>query len=404
MSFPQFCLNAIGQVQAVDTGTVTQTIAAQGYVGSSPLVSTDSPTVTDNYAGGFKYSSGGALRIYDATAGLPAVSYPFGSVRVTANGQLCVNISSVDTDDVVYVGGLAVTNDGRVYISTGGGSAYTGPLDLVPGAVVALDQFAPSASMIGLPYATIRSSGGGSQSFNYGETPPTAAIATFLGVNDGFYSTWRDGSGAGKDAVQVTELAQPAYLASAFGAVPTLSFVNYAEFLATASIAFPSSEMTVFLVLNMSGLVARNNPIGINYTNFSGTDGVLGNIAHVSGGTDSDFEIDAYDGSGNEMGGKTDAIVGACDVNCVIDYKVGTGVRELKFNGVSINFASTYGDTVSSVSGLLAIGANDADNPSGLAFYQGNIGAVYMYPMLLSDGDRALVRSKLAANFNITLP
>ena len=110
MIFLNASVAADGQVQAVDTGTVTSFNGPQGYVGANPLVTTDAVDDADMSFGGFKYRYDGALRIAESSEGSS-----IGGLLATAAGQLCVVLDAVGAD-VANVGGVAVTNDGRVYM------------------------------------------------------------------------------------------------------------------------------------------------------------------------------------------------------------------------------------------------------------------------------------------------
>lgn len=104
-----------GVVQAT-TGAATSFIAGQGYVDTSVLVS-DSHDISDRYICGLRYSNDGELRIYDATGGLPAgIKYNHG-VATTEDGQACIQTDPFDSEDVAYLNGVALTADGRIYMS-----------------------------------------------------------------------------------------------------------------------------------------------------------------------------------------------------------------------------------------------------------------------------------------------
>lgn len=113
--FIQSALNDVGQVQAVDTGTVSSFIAGQGYVLGSPLVTDEAVSTKDTLSGGFRYRYDGALRIHDATLGVPAKSFISQGLRVTGVGQLCVILD--DPSDAFSLAGVAVAADGRVFMN-----------------------------------------------------------------------------------------------------------------------------------------------------------------------------------------------------------------------------------------------------------------------------------------------
>ena len=115
-------LDATGRLNAVATGTTTRFISGQGYVEqgagtvAKPLMVTQAVNAADTWVGGFRYRADGALRLVDATAGLPAGAVAKAGVMFSTTGQLCYTSAAVGAD-VVKVDGVAVMNDGRVYIN-----------------------------------------------------------------------------------------------------------------------------------------------------------------------------------------------------------------------------------------------------------------------------------------------
>jgi hypothetical protein len=115
-------LDADGRLNAVATGTVTRFISGQGYVEqvagtiAKPLMVTEAVAAADGWVGGFRYRADGALRLVDATAGLPAGARAKAGVMFSTTGQLCYTSDAVGSD-VVRIDGVAITNDGRVYIA-----------------------------------------------------------------------------------------------------------------------------------------------------------------------------------------------------------------------------------------------------------------------------------------------
>lgn len=83
--------------------------------------------------------------------------------------------------------------------------SYVGPLDILPGALVAYSQRAMSAAKRGYALYTIKEEGGDTtQSFNSDATTgdaPVAAITTFLDGEIGNIEIWNDQSGNGSDLI-----------------------------------------------------------------------------------------------------------------------------------------------------------------------------------------------------------
>ena len=95
--------------------TATTWIGAQGYTSASPLGSSAAVGATDGYSGGVAYSAAGEVRLVDATAGLPAESVVRGGFAANA-GRLCYTTDAPGASSV-RIGGVAVTEDGRVHAS-----------------------------------------------------------------------------------------------------------------------------------------------------------------------------------------------------------------------------------------------------------------------------------------------
>jgi len=133
------------------------------------------------------------------------------------------------------------------------GGGYTGPLDLVPGAVVAYGQRALSAAKLGTALYTIREDGGNTtQSFNSDATTgdaPVAAITTFLNGANGYVTTWNDQSGNAVTIAQATALNQPSWIASAQNNRPAIGpAVNHASLASTSQVAI-NGQWTSFHVV-----------------------------------------------------------------------------------------------------------------------------------------------------------
>ena len=116
-------LDADGRLNAVATGTVTRFVSGQGYVEqvagtvAKPLMVTQAVGATDTWVAGFRYRADGALRLVDATLGLPAGATNNQGVMMSTSGQTCYTSDAVNAADVVRNEGVAVTNDGRVYVN-----------------------------------------------------------------------------------------------------------------------------------------------------------------------------------------------------------------------------------------------------------------------------------------------
>lgn len=109
-------LDADGTANILADGTAaTSWIGAQGYTDEQPIGTTDAVDAADAFSAGVRYTSGGAVRLHDATAGLPAGAVQVGGgFAVSSDGQLCFTSDAVASDSTL-IGGVAVTPDGRVH-------------------------------------------------------------------------------------------------------------------------------------------------------------------------------------------------------------------------------------------------------------------------------------------------
>ena len=161
MSIAKFALDDAGRVMmTVAAVTNAEYLAGQAYLMDAACVDAGAVSATaDEFNAGFRYTSAGALRVYDATAGLPANTHINQGIALTTDGQACYITSAIGAD-VTRLNGAAIDSSGRLYATV-------------------LD-----------PVAWFR--------FNIGITE------TGQGV-----STWADQSGEGNDLVQATDGARP---------------------------------------------------------------------------------------------------------------------------------------------------------------------------------------------------
>lgn len=136
------------------------------------------------------------------------------------------------------------------------GSSYVGPLDIVPGAVVAYSQRAMAAAWVSNAI-TIREDGGDT-SMSFATTTNNAidpaAVAAFLDGANGFVSAWLDQSGNGLNAASDLEL-QPNWKPNIDGALPAVQTGNEAQQLLTTAAGFSTSAtgITIFIVARIIG-------------------------------------------------------------------------------------------------------------------------------------------------------
>lgn len=117
-----FILNGVGVrndggVSAVQSGTVDGRVRGQAYVLGKPLVATASGTSTDAFLGGFRYRSDGALRVFEATAGVPAGSSFNAGVAITPDGAACYISTASATPTGAFLVGMKYDVQGRFFMS-----------------------------------------------------------------------------------------------------------------------------------------------------------------------------------------------------------------------------------------------------------------------------------------------
>lgn len=114
MNIGKFALSATGRVQATATTTGAKFQGGQAYVGSRAVVDAGAVAATDVSHAGFRYTSGGALRVYDATAGLPTPVNVNQGVVMTEDGQACYSSDANAT--VAVLNGMSLTKDGAIFM------------------------------------------------------------------------------------------------------------------------------------------------------------------------------------------------------------------------------------------------------------------------------------------------
>ncbi len=85
--------------------------------GAEAYVDFNAPGVTDRYIGGFRYTNTGALRVHDATAALPALVFYNQGFALNEDGEVCYTTDPFDSENAVWLCGVAATLDGRLYAS-----------------------------------------------------------------------------------------------------------------------------------------------------------------------------------------------------------------------------------------------------------------------------------------------
>ena len=113
----KFALQDDGTIQWVDLGATavsdasTLNGAAYHEAAQALFVTTEAVAAADPYIGGFRYRSDGALRVYDATAAVPAGASTNQGIAMTSDGQLCYTL---DTADRFSLNGVSLDEERRV--------------------------------------------------------------------------------------------------------------------------------------------------------------------------------------------------------------------------------------------------------------------------------------------------
>jgi hypothetical protein len=282
--------------------------------------------------------------------------------------------------------------------------SYTGPLDIVAGAVVAYGQRALSAAKRGSALYTIRrSSDNTTQSFSSDATTgaaPTASITSFIGAGNGYVTTWNDQSGNGKDTTQSTTAQQPRWLSSANGGKPGFSASSAAnQFLATSATVPLNGTCSIFVVF-------KNNT-GVNTSEY-----LLGEAASSSGTGflelgffPADIATTLGDNTSNNQAG--DDFTWADDANYhLLDGEIVFGANQALLDGPALTGSSNDNDSGGTpllFAEKLALFNGDA-NADGSRAFDGVVQELLIYsPRINSSANRLSIRQNIATWYGITL-
>lgn len=260
--------------------------------------------------------------------------------------------------------------------------AYTGPLDLVPGAAwkVAYGQRAMSAAFVGQPIYTIKRSSDSQTLVVNSEsdgTIDTAAITTFLGGSNPTVVSWNDHSGNGMDTV-----GECPWIANGQGSRPAV--VRAPEqtiFVSTESVSFASGAATLFIVGRADAVI-----------NLSGDDG------HVDIDCGSFAVIEMSDNNASSTAGGDYAGFADDDTTYLFEVAVEYENNSFRLNGTLLpenNDFDSFGP-IGVITGL-----HTALGPGGSV--NGRIQECIVADGFMSDADRLLVRQNIAAYYGITL-
>lgn len=259
--------------------------------------------------------------------------------------------------------------------------AYTGPLDLVPGAVVAYSLRAMSAAWVGNAIR-LREDGGDTEA-NFttavGNAIDTAEVTAFLNGAGGHGSVWYDQSGNGYNCLASSDFPgdQPVWSLSVVGGKPGFVVIpeTSGEFrTAETNISLPNGACTVFMVCR--GTVETRLG-GASMSFFGGSTAVntLNDGTHLA----------AYDYAGLV----DDAAV------YLVDSAWEFGTNDYKVNGTSLVGTDFDTAAVDPITGYICVALN---------LTSVSVVEVLVYSTLLSSANRLAIRQNIATYYGITLP
>lgn len=348
-----------------------------------------------------------------------------GRINIWRNSTIATSAATVEPGTQAFgrmsiyrTGALARSHRHHEVPAGGGGGGYTGPLDLVSGAVVAYSAArALSSAMRGQPVYTIREDDGDTtQSFSSDATTgavDAAAISAFLDGADGFVTLLNDQSGNDDDVVQAIAANQPAWSTNALASKPTMGFYrgDMAEsvgLVTAGDVTVSNDEITTFVVVkHLSAAGANLFPWGMN-GNAVDEEAGQAKLLITPVGVDTTgyyFELAQYsappDGEGLD-GYNNDPSTGNLFADAIFDYAQNATGGTSYLNGV-------LGETVTvdvydpapatPISAPLWVGRPD----NSVAIYRGYITEIIIYPTKLSDANRLAIRQNIAAYYGISL-
>ena len=298
----------------------------------------------------------------------------------------------------------AISSSGGGATASGQPDDYEGPLDVVPGAVLALGNWAMSAATRGSPLYTIREdSGDTEQSFNSNAITglaPEASIATFLGVNNGFISLWNNyGTDINIESLiqPVLEL-QPKWITDGTTtSVPCFSDSDGATFSQLSQVPMDTSfeAITIFAV---SQIDSDASPAA----GFFDADADAGDGMEFIVSTGEVLGFGCFDATvTNEVNVTTDP--GACTLDAFHIFEVkgsSNATMEFRVDGVVKAITASAGNGV--FGPIIALYPNTLIRRAADA--NTRLAALLIYDSVLSAADCLAVRQNIATRCGITLP
>lgn len=286
------------------------------------------------------------------------------------------------------------TGIGSAGISDNGGGAYEGPLDLVPGAVVAYSQRAMAAAWTNPVIRLREDDGDAEQDFSpVNNAVSVAAVETFLNGNNGFWVNHYDQSGNGGDSKQTTTAKQPQWTANAINSKPGFVFGGSQYGITDDPVTWENGTYTIFFVCSLSDL-DLNILCGFS----SATD-----YLDFRANRDAEIGFDAYqDFTGNECGVRgTPATPLGADFH-IIECACTFGNNVILVDGVPITptGSNDSGGTLGTIADRFCVGTDNFES----LILNGTWVELIGYDSILSAPNRLAIRQNIAAYYGITLP
>jgi hypothetical protein len=382
--------------------------AGPAVAGIATPVNTVLPVITGDTAGETSTTSDGTWTSADA------FTYQWYLDGVLLAGE---TTNSIDTDEgwvgqtltvvVCGGGGGGMTCVAAVGVVLQEAPSYTGPLDLVPGAVVAYGQRAMAAAWTSNAITIREDAGDTTQSFptNTNNAINPAAVTTFLSGADGFGTTVKDQSGNARDAVQVgtdwdDPAFQPLWVASAVNSKPSFSFTSGShQFLATAAnFASANTAWSGLIVAKVSG--NGGYIVGINGAgDYSGGEMAIRASVNVD---DVGFVMQADDFGGNGFSyGPSSLLTGLNGQYFVMAFAINSSGATLLINGVSVPLDQSINGTgnAGAVDAPIGIGVDD---PIDQVTFTGEILEASLWTSALTGGQLVSLSTNAMTYYGIS--
>lgn len=279
-----------------------------------------------------------------------------------------------------------------------GGGGYQGPLDLVPGALLAYSTRAMESGSTANAVRVRRSSDNAEQNFNFvNNEVDTASLSAFIDAGAGFANTWFDLAGGSYDLSQSDSTLQPgiSVVGDSIQVGPRTGSPGVDVFyIPNSNGPVNPSALTLFAVCNISDnstqdqelFSASNGDQTLNWTLF-----ITKTTLQLSVTSSTSY---LWDATGLNL-------VGAHIIELTIDD---TGAATMLIDGVDTS-ATITGDPSTIMTEAIGF-MYSAFYPIGVAGTdcENETNEIIIYPSVLSSPNRLAIRQNIATYYGITLP